>query len=53
MTVMEENVIPDFDLINDSQTSCWLFPKQDTTPIPVTTTLFIYLNNPTFKFSVE
>ena len=36
-----ENVIPDLELTRDLYTSSWLFPKQETTPIPVTTTLFM------------
>ena len=34
-------------------TSALLLPMQETIPIPVTTTLLMYLNKPTFKFSAS
>ena len=34
-------VIPDFEFTKDLKTSSWLFPKHETIPIPVITTLFI------------
>jgi hypothetical protein len=32
------NVIPDLPALSDSSTSCWLLPRQETTPSPVIAT---------------